>query len=175
MESIISSNKGVTLLEVLIAVVLVAGLTAVGMGGYSNFRKKAKKAVCVSKMRALHSGFTSAVSDNGEWPQLPVVEDGPAMTESDYFGFWFKALHPYGFGPDSWLCPSDTRLRYRTQGDTKENMGSYIPTQFSPGAQTPFRWNQPWLVERAGYHGEGQHVLMPDGSVSSSINPFIGR
>lgn len=53
--------------------------------------------------------------------------------------------------------------------------GSYIVTRFDKMAQTPFRWNQPWAMERGNFHRTGSHVLMPDGSVNSTRNPFYGR
>ena len=43
---------------------------------------------------------------------------------------------------------------------------SYVPSQFSPGPATPYRWKQPWFTPRQSFGGE-MMVLLPDGAVIS--------
>lgn len=105
------------------------------------------------------------------------AESEAKWSEDGYFRFWVTALEPYGASRDTWLCPSDKLILQMSPAELKrgEFFGSYVPTPFESGPGTPFRWNQPWLIERGDYHGKGAHILMPDGSVTDSQNPFHGR
>ena len=77
---------------------------------------------------------------------------------------------------EAWICPSDrSQERVLTQAENTDRKGSYAISPFDDKPQTPFRWNQPWALERGNLHGKGAHMLMPDGSVHDSQNPFYGR
>lgn len=141
------------------------------------FKKRAEKAACISHMRALHSSFSAHLTDKGHWPQLP--DDGEKeWTESLFFKFWITTLEPYGASPETWLCPSDKVLlqtKKSNAGKKDQYFGTYVPTPFDKSPSSPIRWNQPWLLERGNFHGKGGHMLMPDGTVHDSMNPFHGR
>ena len=172
---------GFSLLELLVTVSLVALIIGISIPSYQKWTARAKKATCISKMRTIHSAFSSALIEKGEWPQIPTDDEGnlPKWDQSEYFAFWLRTMEPYGLGPDSWVCPADedavASLKTKGKKDDADYIGSYIPTWFSPGSSTPFRWNQPWLMERAGFHGKGHHLMMPDGSITETANPFSGR
>lgn len=137
------------------------------------FMKRAKKVRCISNMRTIHSGLLAYVSEKGHWPQM---EEGRFdFTEEDFFKFWIVETEPYGLNADTWICPMD-RVLERLNGEEKsEYYASYVVTRFDKKPGTPFRWNQPWAIERGAFHGKGAHILMPDGSVSDSQSPFSGR
>ncbi len=140
-------------------------------------REKAEKGKCMSHMRTLHTSFTAYVQDKGSWPQLPQGEE-VEWSEDLFYKFWIGSLEPYGASRETWLCPSDklTLQFERSELENKDRyFGTYIPTAFDDAPATPFRWNQPWLVERGNFHGTGAHMLMPDGSIQDSQNPFYGR
>ena len=170
------SQAGFTLLELLVVCGVVLLLVSIFIPAVGTFRGRAKKAKCLSQMRVIHAGFVGHIQDVGRWPQMPEAQDEANLTEDEFFRFWVAALEPYGVNEDTWLCPSDRKYDDLPQ-EAKEKLfkGSYIATRFDDKAATPFRWNQPWLMERAGFHGKGVHVLMPDGSVNSADNPFAGR
>lgn len=166
-----------SLLELLVVVAIVILLVTLLVPISETFRKRAEKVKCISHLRTLHSSLTSYVGDKGSWPQLP-LDQGDDWNESDFYKFWITSLEPYGAAADTWLCPSDKLLLQFKQSDLKNKdryFGTYVPTNFDVGAGTPFRWNQPWLLERGDFHGKGQHMLMPDGTVQDSQNPFYGR
>lgn len=165
--------RGFTLVELLLSSVLVLLLVSIGAISYEKFKQRARKVQCMSHMRTLHSGLIAYWSDHGKWPQL---EEGRYdYTEEEFFSFWLEATEPYGVGPDTWICPEDRRLERRIEGNKLGTIGSYAVTRFDEKSQSPFRWNQPWLIERGSFHGSGAHILMPDGSVQTSTNPFFGR
>lgn len=167
--------RGLSLLELILVAAVGLLLATMVIPISATFKERAEKAKCLSHMRTLHTCFVAHISDKGSWPQL--TESKGDMTEDLYFRFWIKALEPYGAAGDTWLCPSDkVLLKMKAAGVKKEqHFGTYVPTPFEPGPSIPFRWNQPWVIERGDFHGKGAHMLMPDGSVHDSQNPFYGR
>jgi hypothetical protein len=159
--------------ELLVAVgvgILLISLTAVVS---DTFIKRARKVGCISNMRVLHSSLVAHVTDKGHWPQME--EDRFDYTEEEFFKFWILATEPYGMSQDTWICPSDRNVARIHGAMGSKYFGSYNVTRFDKGPATPFRWNQPWAMERGNFHGKGVHILMPDGSVDDSQNPFAGR
>jgi prepilin-type processing-associated H-X9-DG protein len=164
---------GWTLVETLVVVGIVALLFGVSVPVSAVFVKRAKKLRCISNLRTLHSALASHVLDKGQWPQM---EEGKYnFTEGEFFRFWVEATEPYGMNQDSWRCPSDRALEDKMGLMKGEFFGSYVVTRFDKQPSTPYRWNQPWAMERGNFHGKGAHVLMPDGSVQEPANPFHGR
>tara|TARA_R110000850_G_scaffold202967_7_gene329072 strand:- start:4921 stop:5445 length:525 start_codon:yes stop_codon:yes gene_type:complete len=162
-----------TILEVLVVVGIVGMLLAVITPISGSFMKRAKKAKCISHMRTIHAGLLAYTTDVGHWPQM---EEGEfEFSEDDFFKFWVIATEPYGLSQDVWVCPSDRALERMNKLEKQKYFGSYVVTRFDDKAQTPFRWNQPWVMEGGSFHGKGAHMLLPDGSVQDTANPFYGR
>ncbi len=168
-----ASAKGISLVELLVTIAVLLVLLTVATVISDTFKKRAEKAKCISHMRTLHSALSAHVLDKGHWPQMD--DDEENWTESKFFKFWIESLEPYGTSADNWVCPSDKLFLQFRKVDKDEYFGSYVPTPFDKAPSTPFRWNQPWLIERGDFHGKGSHMLMPDGSVQESQNPFSGR
>lgn len=166
-------RAGATLLELLLVIAILALLGGLVVTVSSSFKKRAKKVKCISHMRTLHTSFVGHLTDKGHWPQMDEREEN--WNESKFFKFWITSLEPYGAAADTWLCPSDELFLEFRETNKDSYFGSYAPTPFDEAPGTPFRWNQPWLIERGDFHGKGSHILMPDGSVSDSQNPFAGR
>lgn len=165
--------KAVTLLELLVSITIGALFLGLSIAIADTFIKRAKKARCMSNMRTIHSGLLGYVTDNGHWPQME--DDRVDFTEEEFFGFWVKVTEPYGLNQETWICPMDRRYLGLPDEEKLKYSGSYVVTRFDSAPATPFRWNQPWAMERGDLHGNGAHVLMPDGSVTESRNPFSGR
>jgi len=161
-----------TATEVVVSVAIIAILAGLAVPSLANFKKRAEKAKCITNMKAVHSGLGGYLLDKNQWPQIP--PESFEWEESDYFGWWVKAIEPYGVGPESWLCPSDKVVKERP-AHVSEYASSYVPTPFNNHQFTPYRWNQPWLTERGDFHGKGAHVMMPDGSITSSQAPWGER
>ena len=166
-------ERGVTLLELVLAVGVGILLISLIAPISDVFMKRAKKVRCISNMRNIHAGLLGYVSDKGRWPQME--EERFDFTEEEFFKFWIVETEPYGLNPDTWICPMDRSYERLESSDKSEYYGSYVITRFDKRSGTPFRWNQPWAIERGAFHGKGSHILMPDGSVSDSQNPFSGR
>lgn len=154
-------------------------LIALGIAISGKVMEKGKRVKCLGQIKAIHGGLAAAYQENGEWPQLDFVEEGKQWDESEYYQFWAETLDKFGVARQTWVCPSDTNSlqRLKLHGESGEEFfGSYAVTSFAPGARTPLRMNQPWVIERGAYHKSvGGHIVMPDGSVSTQLNPFLGR
>lgn len=166
-------SPGFTITELLVSILIVAILIGISIPSFEAIKRRAEKARCIGNMKALHTGFDSYLLDKNRWPQMP-----PGSMEwdrSDYFGWWISALEPYGVGQQTWLCSSDRVLENLPKDQKPEHNSSYVPTRFNSHRHTPYRWNQPWIVEAGDYHGQGMHVCMPDGSITTSQTPWGER
>ena len=168
-------TRGYTILELLVTIGIVVALVGLTIPLMESFRERARKVKCISHLRAIHSGFMGYMADVGHWPQMPEELKEGKVPEEEFFGFWIQATEPYGLSQESWVCPSDRSLERRLNESKQKYFGSYVVTQFDDKPRTPYRWNQPWVMERGGFHKKGPHVLLPDGSVQSTSNPFFGR
>ncbi len=173
MKSPFSRSEGFTVVELLVALGVVALLVAILVPSFEAFRERGRKVKCISHMRTIHTGLLGYYNDHGHWPQMG--DEKFDHTEEEFFRFWVEETKPYGTSEETWICPSDRVLERMMNEDEDMVYGSYIVTRFDKMAQTPFRWNQPWAMERGNFHRTGSHVLMPDGSVNSTRNPFYGR
>ncbi|MCB1078881.1 MAG: hypothetical protein KDM64_13760 [Verrucomicrobiae bacterium] len=159
-------------MELVITVAVVAVLASLAYPSFNGIRKRAQKAKCIGNMRVIHSALDGYVLEKNTWPQMPEMAFN--WEEEDYFKWWIDLLDDYGAGPDSWLCPADKVFEINPKG-LKGHNSSYIPALFNNHQYTPFRWNQPWLVERGDFHGKGAHVMMQDGSIATSQSPWGER
>jgi len=156
-------GRGVTVVELLVAVVIVGVLASVAVIGFGRYKERSEKLVCIANMKSLHLALSSYTQEHDfKWPQPPEVILDREETLSRW---WQESLNPYGMERKAWLCPTDVRLE---GGDTaiSEWYSSYIPTQFGPQRHQAFRFpNQPWAIERGVFHEEGLHVLYQSGEV----------
>lgn len=165
--------SALTLLELIVAIAVGILFLTLTAAIADTFIKRAKKARCMSNMRTIHTGLLGYVTDHGHWPQM---EEGKVkFSEEEFFGFWIKATEPYGLNQETWSCPMDRRNIGLPDEEKLEYYGSYVVTRFDDAPATPFRWNQPWAMERGDLHGNGAHILLPDGSITETRNPFSGR
>ncbi len=164
------SPKGFTLVELLLVTCILALLAAISFPLFGVLRKKAGLAGCIGNMRLIGVSLNVYLQEhNMTWPQEPT---GGFTDETEMWRWWEHVMADYGVARKHWICPSDAA------SNTPENLGgntftgSYVPTMFDEYPNTAFRWKQPWLIERAGYHGgtRGPNMLMPDGSVTEGVS-----
>ena len=166
-------SRGITLLELIVAISVGVLLISLTIPISGKFIQRAKKVRCISNMRTIHSGLLGYLTEKGHWPQM---EEGRFdYSEEEFFKFWITETEPYGLSAETWICPMDRAVERMMGEEGSEYYASYVVTRFDKKSGTPFRWNQPWAIERGAFHGRGSHILMPDGSVSDSQSPFSGR
>lgn len=145
---------------------ILAILMAIGTSTFSAFRARAADGACTANMRSLRVSLEAYIQDNNGWPQMPdaLMEK---ENEEPMWEWWVEELEPYGGNQKYWICPTHIELftRGRKPEEIPDHWGSFVPTHFDDHPVTPYRWNQPWLMERGDFHGSGAKVLMPDGSI----------
>lgn len=165
-----SSAAGLTLMELLLVVAILAVLAAMMVPMYGYFRRKAEDAVCMANLRTLHAALSSYMGDNGQiWPQNPNPD--AETDDSAEAKWWYDTLKSYGPTRKTWLCPSHT-VDSATENDPQNYDFSYIPTNFGPEPNVAYKWKQPWVIEFGGYHdGNMANQVMPDGSLRKVQSP----
>lgn len=169
------AESGRTLLEMLVVVVIIVILASLIVPLVGHFKRKAQDAGCMTNLRSLHASLGSYMLDHSRvWPQIPngTLDDDSGDSENDSVAeFWFKTLEPYGAHRETWLCPSE-RASFKTDFDEKVFDSSYGVTEFEDTPDIAYKWYQPWLVERGGFHMGDANRVMPDGSIRKEYFPF---
>lgn len=159
--------RGLTLVELMVVISILAALVVLSLSGYKQWQSMAENGVCMTHIRSIGAALGTYTVDKGTWPQMP--ENLGRSEEDDFWEWWQKTMEPYGVAPSDWACPTDARNVRRDAKQAGEEppkyYGTYVPTDFEPGDDIPYRWNQPWLMERTDLHGFGQNVLLPDGKI----------
>lgn len=163
-------SKGFTLIELLLVMSIMALLATLSFPLFGALRKRAGLAGCIGNMRLIGVSLNVYLQEhNMTWPQEP---SAGFAEETEMWKWWEQTMTEYGVARKHWICPSDAGANNEKNlgGDTF--FGSYVPTNFDEYPNTAFRWKQPWLIERAGYHGgtRGPNMLMPDGTVTEGIS-----
>ena len=64
----VGSQRGFTLIELMIVIVIIGILATVSIPNYINYQKNAKVARTASELRSLSQAFVAYVAENGEFP-----------------------------------------------------------------------------------------------------------
>lgn len=125
------SAGGFTLVEILVALVIVASLSALAFHGLAGAKAAANRAKCVSNMRQLGMGVLAHAAENhGRMPGTQhTLEDGSTAS-------WIFALEQYlGEVDELRICPADPKGAERA----KNKGSSYVLNDYlDGGALDPF-------------------------------------
>jgi prepilin-type N-terminal cleavage/methylation domain-containing protein len=101
-------QKGFTLIELMMAVAIIAVLIAIALPNYASYRKRAKMAAVVSDFKYFEKGFISYALAEGDYPADSHIVLPDASKMSDYINpeIWGRST-PFGGtynweGPDSY-------------------------------------------------------------------------
>lgn len=158
--------RGFTLLEVLVVVVIIGILAALLFPVLSVMRARAQRVQCMGNLRSLYVAAESYLQQNGSWPQIGGDDSNTA--EQDEANAWISALAPFGPTQKTWICPTVQELLQNPDLSKPENVRiDYIATPFDDKPPTPHQWpTQPWFIESADVHGNGNLIILTDGSIS---------
>lgn len=167
--------RGITLIEVLLVVVIVALLATISFPLFGHLRAKAQNVSCVGNLRILYVGASTYLLDNDMiWPQMPEEID-VSSSEEPMWEWWLEALRPYGVSKQHWICAAEQASYAQKFSESSDYYGSYIPTSYEATPNVAYMWsNQPWFIERGQFHGKdhGPNIVMPDGSIQQGPSIF---
>lgn len=120
----------------------------------------------MSNLRSLYTATELYVQQNGSWPQITMSDSDSA--EQDYANAWIAALTPFGLTQKNWICPTIQGLLNNPDLSNTENTRvDYMAMNFDDKPTTPHQWpRQPWFIESADVHGNGNLIIYTDGSIS---------
>jgi prepilin-type N-terminal cleavage/methylation domain-containing protein len=160
------ARRAFTLLELAIAIVIIAILAGLILAVVGQLRARAQRAVCMANLRSLSTAANLYVQQHGNWPQVPVGDAGSSTEE--YAEAWIAALSPFGIERKTWICARIQNLLQNPDYTKPENARvDYIATPFDDKPTTSAEWpRQPWFVEAGDVHGNGNLIIFTDGSIS---------
>ena len=160
-----ATDRAFTIVELLIAIVIIAILGALIFAAVANLRARAQRVQCMANLRALAVGAELYVQQNGSWPQ---IHHGASDAPETVANAWIAALEPFHVPRKSWICPTIENLLGNpdyTQPDAVRV--DYFATPFDDKPTSPHEWpRQPWFIESGDVHGNGNLIIFSDGSIS---------
>jgi len=105
------------------------------------------------------------VNDYQSWPQVSTAN----VSGTPYAQAWIAALAPYKISTTNWVCPSVQRLLNNPDLTQPQNVRvDYFATPFDSNPASPMRYpSQPWFIESANVHGDGNLMILTNGLVES--------
>ncbi len=161
------SAAAFTLLELLIALVIIAILATLLIPVFGQLRKRAQKVQCMANLRSLYIATDVYVQRNGSWPQI-FLKNFP--TGQDYANAWVAALAPFGVERKTWICPTIQELLHNPDYNKPASARlDYVSSGFDDKPTSPHQWpRQPWFVETGDVHGNGNLIIFTDGSTAET-------
>ena len=166
------TQRAFTLLEMMIVLTIVAILATLLLPVYGRLRERAQKAQCMANLRSLYVATDLYIQRNGSWPQIFLKN---YTTDEDYANAWITALQPFGITRQTWICPTIQELLHNpAYNDAANARLDYISTGFDDKPTSPHQWpRQPWFIEAANVHGNGNLIIFTDGSTAETNNVLI--
>lgn len=114
------AHRGFTLVEIMVAVVLVAFLALIGMSVARGVKERANQAACANNLRQIGVALETYAQDNGTYPETThSADEGRA---------WVAALETYlGDYDKVRICPADPKKKERLAAEgTSYILNSYV-------------------------------------------------
>jgi prepilin-type N-terminal cleavage/methylation domain-containing protein len=154
-----------TLLELMTVLAIIGILTTLAVQAYSALVYRAQRVTCTSNLKNLFAATSSYLNDYQSWPQVSTANIGG----TSYAQSWITALTPYKLTIVNWVCPSVQRLLNNPDLTLSQNVRvDYYATPFDTNPSSPMRYStQPWFIECANVHGDGNLLILTSGAVES--------
>lgn len=177
------ARRGLTLVELMMVITIIAILAVVSFQGYSKFREKAEMVDAMTKMKTIYNSLQGYINQNHQWPQEP--QD---VSHEDLCEWWMKALEPYGTSQETWFSTAHLRqvnrqlkesggksVELKDMGSNSDlKIPSFYPAEFEDLDDALSYKTQPWVMESGEYHGAtGMLVVFPDGTIHTM--PTLGQ
>jgi len=164
---------GYTLMELATSVAVIAILAVLSIPAFNEARNHIERVNCTNNLHQLYVGMSAYYQQYHQWPQInPALLSQP---NNAYDEAWIEALLPFGVDRATWICPTIEREMGGPDYTQPQNYRTdYIAMPFDSKPTTPLMWpSNPWFAERGNVHGNGNLVILANGSVTdlNSLNP----
>jgi type II secretory pathway pseudopilin PulG len=149
-------------------------LAILTMPAFQAARNHIERINCTNNLHQLYVAASAYYQQNRIWPQVNPSLLGGA--NNAYDEAWIEALQPFGAARATWICP--TMQRYLGNPDYTQPQNyraDYIAMPFDNKSLSPGQWPQyPWFIERGNAHGNGNLLILANGSVTDlyTLNPL---
>lgn len=152
-------------MEMMTVLVIISILGVLSVQAFSFLIERSQRVSCTNNLRNLYTGASAYVADYKSWPQISTTNP----SDPSYAQAWYAALSPYQIGQVNWICPSVQRLLHNPDFTQAPNIRTdYFATPFDTNPSSPSRYpTQPWFIESASIHGDGNLMIFTDGQVKS--------
>ena len=135
-----------------------------------SLQARAQKAQCIGNLRSLQVAANLYVQDNQHWPQI----SGNGSQDKVVAQKWLAALAPYGLAQVNWVCPTIQQARHSPDLSQPDNTRvDYMAMPFGTKPNAPYQHSkQPWFIESADVHGNGQEIIFPDGHTEEAYDVY---
>lgn len=159
---------GFSLLELGVAIAIIAICTVIGLGVASKVRARAQRVRCSTNLRNLAVAANLYLQQNGSWPQIAPAGGGSGSSEEEYAEAWIAALAPFGPTRETWICPTmQNKMGNPNYSSPETARVDYVATPFDDKPNSPHEWpRQPWFIETGDVHGHGNLIIFTDGTIS---------
>jgi type II secretory pathway pseudopilin PulG len=163
------SARAFTVLQLLLVIAIIAVLATLSVQAFSRLRARAERVQCTANLRSLFVAAESYLQEHNSWPQI-LMSPNSEDPSQDYATGWIASLKPYGPSQKTWLCPTVQRKLGDPDYLQLENVRTdYVASAFDDKPASPHQWpKQPWFAEIDDAHGNGQLMILSDGSVSDT-------
>jgi type II secretory pathway pseudopilin PulG len=155
-------------MELLIVLAIIGILATMLFPVYAGMRSRAQRVQCIANLHNLYIAADLFVQRNGSWPQIARSTSGTA--DQDFANAWINALSPFGPTRQTWVCPAIEEVLHNPDYSQPQNARlDYFPMSFDDKPTTPHQWpRQPWFIETANVHGNGNLIIFTDGSIAET-------
>ena len=152
-------------MELMTVMVIISILSVLSFQGFAYFMERARRVNCTSNLTGIYSAATSYITDNQSWPQISTAN----VQDPAYAQAWIDAFSKYNIQRINWLCPSvQTLLKNPDFTQPANTRIDYLATPFDSNITSPSKYpTQPWFIERADIHGDGNLMIFSSGQVKS--------
>ncbi len=139
------SPSGWTLTELLVALVITAFLTALGVGTIGTVNRRAKQAKSTQNLRTISTGILQYSAEHNHLPESAIT----CTYNNQPVTFWFNAIGPYIEGP-SYLDRWEKQARRPDWQQCPARPFKTFALHWSRGITVGYGWNH----QEFGYDGQ---------------------